>query len=139
MPFKLHIATSRKIGQPNYGSRGASVGLELEVDSSLVKEPRQLHEQIARLFRLTQQSVDQELGISESLQTASDRVCYQARPATPAQVRALHAIAHRQRLDLIAELSTRFGVSRPSDLSLDEACQLIAAIQPGRNGMAADK
>ena len=32
MPLKLSIASSRKVGEPNYGSRGATVGLEMEVD-----------------------------------------------------------------------------------------------------------
>lgn len=42
MPLKLNIALSRKIGDRNYGSRGATVGLEMEVDSSLLDQPRAL-------------------------------------------------------------------------------------------------
>src|SRR4051812_21657269 len=52
MPWKLNIAMSRRVGERNYGSRGATVGQEMEVDSSLVDQPPELHRRIARLFRL---------------------------------------------------------------------------------------
>ena len=80
MPLKLNIAMSRKIGEPNYGSRGATVGLEMEVDSSLVDQPRQLHERIARLFRLAKQSVDRELGTSDPGRRRANRSTSDARP-----------------------------------------------------------
>ncbi len=37
MPMKLNVGLSRKVGEPNYGSRGASVNLELELDAALVE------------------------------------------------------------------------------------------------------
>ena len=40
---------------------GATVGMEMEVDSSLVDQPRELHQRINRLFRLAKASVDREL------------------------------------------------------------------------------
>jgi hypothetical protein len=129
MPLKLNIALSRKIGEPNYGSRGATVGLEMEVDSSLLDQPRQLHERIARLFRLAKQSVDRELGTSDRADVEPA-----VRPATTGQIRALHAIANRQQLDLAAEIQSRFGVGRPDDLSLDQASQLIDIIKTSSNG-----
>jgi hypothetical protein len=131
MPLKLNIGMSRKVGEPNYGSRGATVGLEMEVDSSLVDQPRQLHERIARLFRLAKQSVDRELGSSDATEVDSD-----VRPATPAQVCALHAIANRLQLDLSAEIQTRFGAMRPDELSLQQASQLIDTIKSSSNGTA---
>jgi hypothetical protein len=131
MPLKLNIAMSRKIGEPNYGSRGATVGLEMEVDSSLVNQPRQLHERIARLFRLAKQSVDRELGTTDWADIEPI-----VRPATTAQIRALHAIANRQQLDLAAEIESRFGMKCPDDLSLEQASQLIDAIKPSANGSA---
>jgi hypothetical protein len=128
MPLKLNIATSRKIGVPNYGSRGATVGLEIEVDSNLVEHPQQLHERIARLFRLARESVDRELNGQAANQNGSAGQPAD-RPATTAQIRALHAIASRQNLDLVEELRKRFGLYRADGLTLEQASQLIDAIK----------
>jgi hypothetical protein len=136
MPLKLSIAMSRKIGEPNYGSRGATVGLEMEIDSGLVDEPKQLHERIARLFRLAKQSIDQELGCrtapSESHSDAAGAES-RNRSATVNQVRAIHAIANRQNLNLADELRERFEVERPEQLTLEQASQLIDAMKPSAN------
>src|SRR6476660_1589059 len=136
MPLKLSIASSRKIGEPNYGSRGATVGLEMEVDSSLVDHPRQLHERVRRLFRLAKQSVDLELGRPRSVETRISEAEAGTRPATHRQIRAIQAIAGSRSLDLTEELRNRFGVERLEDLSLDEASQLIDAIKSSANGTA---
>ncbi len=136
MPLRLNIASSRKIGEPNYGSRGATVGLEMEVDSSLVDNPRQLHERIRRLFRLAKQSVDQELGSPPQARKLLDDPESIIRPATGRQIRAIQAIAGRRNLDLTEELQGRFGIERPEDLSLNEASQLIDAIKLSANGVA---
>ena len=134
MPLKLSIASSRKIGEPNYGSRGATVGLEMEVDSSLVEHPRQLHERIRRLFRLAKQSVDLELGSPNSAENRLSDGEAETRPATHRQIRAIQAIAGSRSIDLTEELRGRFGVERPEDLTLDEASQLIGAIKSSANG-----
>jgi len=134
MPLKLSIASSRKVGEPNYGSRGATVGLEMEVDSSLLDHPRELHEKIRRLFRLIKQSIDLELGSPRSAESRLSDGEAKTRPATHRQVRAIQAIAGSRSLDLTEELRGRFGVERPEDLSLDAASQLIDAIKPSVNG-----
>src|SRR4051795_612648 len=132
MLSKLNITSSRKIGQPNFGSRGAIVEIELEIGSELLDNPRQLHDKIARLFRLARGSVDREL--LAKVRTDSDRYCGSETPlnrfrsATNRQIRALRAIASRRELDLQAELQNRSGVARPEDLSLEEASELIAAL-----------
>lgn len=61
MPLKLNVGLSRKVGEPNYGSRGATVNLELEVDSTLAAEPDRLQDRIRELFGLAKASVDEEL------------------------------------------------------------------------------
>jgi hypothetical protein len=136
MPLKLNIAMSRKVGERNYGSRGATVGLELEVDSSLVDQPRELHTRIARLFRLAKASVDRELAAQMDASNRATAAAPHTRSATSNQVRAIHAIAQRQKLDLSEEVKTRFGVRRPDDLSLEQASQLIDALKPSANGAA---
>src|SRR6476659_2972946 len=129
MPLKLSIASSRKVGEPSFGSRGATVGLEMEVDSSLVDHPRQLHEKIRRLFRLAKQSVDLELGSQPPARAHLDDSEIICRSATDRQIRAIQAIARRKNLDLTEVLRGRFGIERPADLSVDEASQLIDAIK----------
>ena len=42
MPLKLNVGLNRKVGEQNYGSRGASVNVEMELESSLVGEPSRL-------------------------------------------------------------------------------------------------
>ncbi len=71
MPMKLNVGLSRKVGEPNYGSRGASVNLELEIDSTLAAEPDRLQERIRELFGLARASIDEELQ-SATTQPASD-------------------------------------------------------------------
>ena len=125
MPLKLSISLSRKVGEANYGSRGATVGLEMEAEASLVHRPDEFYEQIAHLFQLARESVDRELtrqparagnGAARNGRShGRDRL---ARAATPNQIRAIHAIASEQQLDLDAELLDRFGVEYPEALSL---------------------
>lgn len=140
MPLKINIAMSRKKGEPNFGSRGATVGLELEEDASLVNQPQQLHERLATLFELVKEAVDRQLeGPLPSCRqrTDEDASCKAAmRSATPGQIRAIHAIGNSQQLDLAAELRRRFDVNRPDDLSVEQASQLIDALKQPSNGMA---
>jgi hypothetical protein len=142
----MNVGLNRKVGEPNYGSRGASVNLEVELESSLVREPDQLREKIRYLFRLAKEAVEEELkGEAAPLTTnghangnghsngrhhhPTNRRC-----ATASQVRALHAIASRQAIDLASEVSSRYGVQRPDDLSITEASELIDSFKPQPSG-----
>jgi len=59
--LKLNIGFNRKIGEANFSSRGASVNLEIEVESNVVREPDKLQAKIDYLFKLAKASVDAEL------------------------------------------------------------------------------
>jgi len=59
--LKLNIGFNRKVGEANYGSRGASVNLEIEVESGLVREPDKLQAKVDYLFGLAKSSVDAQL------------------------------------------------------------------------------
>ncbi len=63
MPMKLSVGFSKKIGMPNFSSKGATVNLELEVDSTLVAEPDRLQERIRDLFGLAKASIEEELHV----------------------------------------------------------------------------
>ena len=143
--LKLNVGFNRKTGEANYGSRGASVNLELELDSSLVGDADRLKERIRHLFGLAKASVDEELaagaghpaandnGHSSAASSGSGRAAGQTngrrrdgtRAATASQVRALNAIADRRKLDLSALLSERFQIDDPAGLTITEASNLI--------------
>jgi len=59
--LKLNIGFNRKVGEVNYGSRGASVNLEIEVESGVVREPEKLQAKLDYLFNLAKASVDAQL------------------------------------------------------------------------------
>jgi hypothetical protein len=143
--LKINIGLSKKVGEPNYGSRGASVNLELEVEAGLAGQPEELQDRIRRLFRLAKSSVDEELngnggagggqtGHGESNGNGHGHHQRNRRPATASQARAIRAIAGRQRIDLQQLLGDRFGVSRPEDLSISDASQLIDDLKGAAEG-----
>lgn len=164
MPMKLNVGLSRKVGEANYGSRGASVNLEQEVDATLINEPQRLQERIREMFRLAQEAVDEELtagsattsanhpatngdtpangrsrhmtGRNNSNRSESNHVRGNGStrqdgrrsavaPATASQVRALHAIANRQGLNLEAVVNDQYGVAEPESLTITQASELI--------------
>ncbi len=61
MPVKLNIGLSRKIGEANYGSRGASIHLEVELDNGVLNDPATMRGRVRELYALARQSVDDEL------------------------------------------------------------------------------
>src|SRR6516225_472 len=61
MPIKLNCGLSRKVADQNYGSRGASINVEVEVESSLAGNPTALKDRIKRIFGLVRDSLSEEL------------------------------------------------------------------------------
>ena len=147
--LKINIGHSRKIGEPNYGSRGASVHFEVEVDHGLVEQPQALRQKIRELFVQAQAAVREELHGPETngtqrpatnghQQPATNGHQRPQRMATSSQVRAIHAIANRQRANL-SELLTEIGIGRLEELSISAASDLIDRLKSaaGAGGSAA--
>ena len=154
MPLKLNVGLNKKIGEANYGSRGASVNVELELDSGLVTEPGKLQERIRQLFGVVRASLAEELNGNGNSQRGNERPSVnqpqtngngtgqrsdnsqkvQPRPATQSQVRAIGAIAKRLRLKLDELLATRFQVRRTQDLTIKQASQLIDELNGNKGG-----
>ncbi len=61
MSVKLNIGLSRKVGEASFGSRGASINLEVELDNGILNDPDQLRDRVQDLYVLARQSVDEEL------------------------------------------------------------------------------
>jgi hypothetical protein len=144
--LKINVGFNRKVGEANYESRGASVNLELELDSGLISEPERLKDRIRQLFGMAKASVDEELHSQPA--TNGHSSCSHAngnghsngrrrdntRRATASQVRALNAIAARQERDLAGLLDERFSVREPAELTITEASQLIDELNGSTNG-----
>jgi hypothetical protein len=146
--LKLNVGFNRKAGEANYGSRGASVNLELELDSGLAGDPERLKERIRSLFLLAKASIDEELtgsgsgnghagGHSQAAPSGNGHSSRGrrdgTRPATASQVRAVHAIGDRQGIDLTDALRTRYGVNHPEAISITEASELIDQLKGSAN------
>jgi hypothetical protein len=59
--MKLTVSVSRKIGQPNYGSEGASCGLEMELDQSSLDNPAQLADRIRAAYHVVEGAIEDQL------------------------------------------------------------------------------
>jgi hypothetical protein len=59
---KITVSSSRKVGQPDYGSVGAVCGLELDVDQAMLDQPGLLAERIRSAFAIAEGAVDEQLG-----------------------------------------------------------------------------
>jgi hypothetical protein len=140
MPLKVNVGLSRKIGEANYGSRGANVNIEMEFDSTLVSEPGKLQSRIRQLFGLMRASLSEELNGSNGATNGNGSDNGQknatARRATQSQVKAIYAIAKSQHLDLSPWLRERFQVIKPEELGIKEASQAIDELKgtEPRNG-----
>ena len=142
--LKINVGFNRKVGEPSYGSRGASVSLELELDSSLVGEPDRLRDRVRQMFVLAKASVDEELGSQVHQPVNGHQTNGQGshgsprrdntRRATASQIRAIHAIVDRQQIDLASVLQERFGAQDAGELSITEASQLIDELKSQANG-----
>ena len=61
--LKLNAGLSRKIGQPDYGSRGAMVNVEIELPADVLRDPEKLKRQVRGCFETLRAAVDEELGV----------------------------------------------------------------------------
>jgi hypothetical protein len=152
MPLKLNVGASRKVTDHNYGSRGASVNLEAELDTALVEDAPRLRARIRHLFGLARASLQEELERNGGRPTTAGRspsTTYeetgllgpppaastnlpsrrQLRGSTPGQCRALYAIARARGVDLAVFLTEQFGVGGPDELTLVDASRAIDGLK----------
>ena len=140
MPLRLNVGLSRKVGEANYGSRGASVNFEVELEHSLIRQPDELKQKMKYLFGLAKEAVEEELAGGEQQDLAghdnngNGRQRSKGRHATASQVRAIHAIANRNRIDLPSRLRDMFGVAKLDDLLITQASELIDDLKAAGNG-----
>jgi hypothetical protein len=149
---KIHVGIVRKVGQANYGSIGAECRLEIDTDSTLLGSPDEtLPFRIQHAFDICRQEVDRELQSASPIEAevgqtkarlpsnghvAEHRIekrptqsVHRVRPATDAQVRAIHAIASKAKVQLASQLHDEFGVASPSQLTIRQASDLIESLK----------
>ena len=147
--IKLNAGISRKVGEPGYSSRGASVNVELEVESNLINDPNSLLDRIRRLFAMARDAVNEELttGGGTPSRTNGNRSAAPnrdasgrgpangtgPRSATASQLNAIRTIAGEQNADPDALAHGAFGVGL-NQLTLRQASDLIDQLKSQTNG-----
>ena len=128
MPLTLNVGLSKKIGQPDYGSLGASCNVEVELDHALLANDLEAFQQRARqAFLACRQAVNDELARHTGSRPDSDAGAQSAqaagnghatRPATNGAETG-HRASRRQ-LDYVQQLAGQIsglGVRRLEDLA----------------------
>jgi len=148
MPLRLNVGLSQKVGESNYGSRGASVNIEMELEAALVSEPAKLQERIRQLFAIVRASLTEELrsngsgadqhgscnnGLAKDAGPGGNAEIRQRGGATRSQVRAIHAIASKQGIHIDQLLQNRYQTDRPDDLTIKQASELIDSLKSSKN------
>jgi hypothetical protein len=156
MPLKLTVGICKKIGQPDYGSLGASCNVEVELDQSLVfDDVEALQERVTLAYAACRQAVADELARQQPAtngQVAGGQTASHATSSQPNGAQANGNSGHRatqKQLDYAQQLASQIrglGVrrletlaekmfSKPlADLSSLDASGLIDALKEIKAG-----
>ena len=114
--IRLNVGLSRKVGQANYGSKGGSVNLEVEVADL---DHNKLRESIQKLFSLAKQSLEDEL--SSEGQEVQDKPIVQV-SAQPTGQTLQDAVATHGKLVSGKQLSFLQNLARMQRRNLEKEC-----------------
>ena len=139
MTHKITVGLQQKVGQPNYGSLGATCHLELTLTNDEARNTDAITSRIRDAFTCCRDRIAEELGSDPPRPYSPDGSREQTetrppqngriRPASEAQIRALHAIAAKHGIVLASELEAQFGVTTPAELTIRQASQMIDALK----------
>ena len=149
MPLKITVGLSQKVGQPRFGSRGATCQVEFEAEGALLKDDfAGFHQQVQSAYQACRQAVQEELcrappdsNAPVPREVEADNGSHQRgsgdghapqpvfRSATSNQVRAIQSIARQLELNLGAWLNQKFSVNNPEQLSVRDASRAIDALR----------
>lgn len=146
--IKVSANLSKKVPLPNqeYSMVQCGGSLEIEVSDSDVDQPEHIKAKVARLYHLLDEAIDSQIKLAVSgvpvqsskptapsngnhqppvnRVTTATQTSKRGALATAAQVRAIHAIASRNGVQLESVLS-EFGVGKPEELTVKAASELI--------------
>ncbi len=138
MAMKINVGLQKKVGQPNYGSLGASCQIEFEMDSTILESNMDgFHDRVNGAFLACRQAVNLQLRQQESERAVESTTSIQKqlperRPesqrsgtVTPNQLKAIYGMARRQRIDPQKLVHERFDRYVPEDLTIREASDLL--------------
>lgn len=160
MAVKLSVGLQKKVGLPDFGSLGASCHVEFEIDRGLLEHDLDgFHRKVSDAFVACRQAVHDQLAAASDTktdlssaqpghapsrnghpvasktisQTGSNGHAHRsdAGTVTQSQLRAIHAISRRSRMDPAVLVRERFQVDRPEALSIREASSLIDELKRG--------
>jgi hypothetical protein len=140
MSMKITIGLG-KVACTSQGEQiSATCGMEIELDAAAGEVNRdEIQRRMARGYATCWQAIVEELQkrlatvptseptsqiVGGSNGSASNRP-NRNRLATPAQVKAIHGIARRKKLNVPSLLRERYSIGRPEELSVREASELI--------------
>ncbi len=145
MPLKVSLGVSEKVGQPDYGSLGASCHVDLELDASLIQNDLEtFHRHVRNAYVACRQAVNDELARNKDGSATSPHVDnghsqgtgrrneYQA---SDKQLNYARRLASQiQGLGRIDDLVTRMFDKPVSDLSSFEASSVIDQLKSIKDG-----
>ena len=144
--IKLHVSACKKITDGNYGSRGGTVGIEIEVDSSLVGDSAKLQAHIRHLFELARRSLTEELQANNEPACVDETHHHRdsatlngngagnavtvtpVRYATEKQIICIQGLARKHGVP-VPELLKQAGVRVFNDMSVRQASAMIEGLK----------
>jgi len=150
MAMKISVGLQKKVGQPNFGSLGASCHVEFEIDPSLVESNLDgFHNKVNGAFLACRQAVNAQLRQQENVRAVESATAIQKqlpgrqtdhRPepqrggtVTPNQLKAIYGLARRHRIDPQKLVHDRFDRYVPEDLTIREASELLDELKQDRS------
>ena len=154
MPLRLQLSVARKVGQPDYGSVQALCQIDMELSNDALDDQERLQSHVRRAYNECATAVADELARQTDSPIAAKRNGHpnghdsngngnghrgpsngNGRKATASQVRAIHALANKNRINIGSRLLESHGCDRPDDLSIQQASEVIDELKGSANGI----
>lgn len=142
--MKLNVGLSKKVTDHQFGSKGGNIGLEVEIDASLLGDSSKLQGRIHQLFCQVRKALDNELqsdkGGSVEVKELSDHTSFAVSDVRNPTAKGSSRMASEKQLSLIQGLLRRGKIPfQPllderkvgsfNELSVSQASELISDLK----------